>query len=367
MQLLPLDASKYWPLLWPALAFVVATTVALGLRALLLAGLRRWPAAQSLATYTTILRGPSILWCVAFGVYVANEVATDVALLPEAWHARIALLLQTLIVLSVTAMLAGVAGRVVASFGERAAVGGAVTGLAQTTARVMVLMLGLLVGLSVVGFQITPVLTALGVGGVAVALALQDTLANLFAGVHLLADRPIRVGDYVKIGDGSEGFVTDIGWRSTRLRSLANNAVVVPNQAVSKATIVNYSQPDSRLSLGFKVSVEYSADPDQVEAALRDEVTRALGSVRGLLRDPSPGVTLNPGFGEYSLDFNVGYSVVSYVDQYAVQDELRRRILRRFRREGITMAIPARSVHVNDGSPEAWSGAGRRRDETARA
>jgi small-conductance mechanosensitive channel len=84
---------------------------------------------------------------------------------------------------------------------------------------VVVFAVGVLVLLSALGLQITPVLTALGVGGLAVALALQDTLANLFAGLHLLADKPIRVGDYVKVGDAAEGFVIDIGWRSTRIRS----------------------------------------------------------------------------------------------------------------------------------------------------
>jgi len=354
-----LDVTMAWPLFWPALAFVVATAVALGLRAALLVGLRRWPRAESVAAFTAALRGPSALWCVAIGLYVANEVATDAALLPDHWHARIGVLLEALIVLSVTVMVAQITSRMVAGFGERTAVGGGVTGLAQTTARVMVFILGLLIGLSILGVQITPVLTALGVGGVAVALALQDTLANLFAGVHLLADKPIRVGDYVKVSDAAEGFVVDIGWRSTRMRSLANNVMVIPNQTVAKATITNYSQPDSRLSLGLKVSVDYSEDPDHVEAVLRDEATRALDRVRGLLREPPPGVSLNPGFGESSLDFNVGYSVASFVDQYAVQDELRRRILRRFRREGISMAIPARSVHVNGSGVAANSGSGK--------
>ncbi len=169
-------------------------------------------------------------------------------------------------------------------------------------------------------------------------LALQDTLANLFAGVHLLADRPIRVGDYVKVADNAEGFVVDIGWRATRIRSLSNTIIVVPNQMVSRATITNYTLPDARLALGLKISVEYSVDLDHVQAVLLDEVTRAVGAVPGLLDDPAPAVSLIPGFGEYSLDFTVGYHVSTFVDQYRVQDELRKRLLRRllFRREGFT-------------------------------
>src|SRR2546429_328365 len=108
---------------------------------------------------------------------------------------------------------------------------------------------GVLVLLSVLGIHITPILTALGVGGLAVALALQDSLANLFAGMHLLADKPIRVGDYVKIADTTEGYVVDIGWRSTRIRMLQNTVVVVPNKKVAESIITNYDLPGPRPSL----------------------------------------------------------------------------------------------------------------------
>jgi small-conductance mechanosensitive channel len=349
-------AIEVWALFWPALALVAATAAAFTVRAVMFRSLRRWSRSESAASFTAALRRPSVLWCVAFGLYVAAEVAADGRLLPAHWHARIAMLLQALVVLSITVMLAGVAGRMVTGLGDKTALGGSVTGLARTTARVIVFIVGLLIMLTLVGIQIAPLLTALGVGGLALALALQDTLANLFAGIHLLADRPIRVGDYVKIGDAGEGTVADIGWRSTRLRSLSNTVITVPNQTVAKATITNCSLPDSRMSFGLKVSVDYSADPDHVEAVMRDEVNQAFEGIPGLLREPPPSVSLIPGFGEYSIDWSIGYSVATFVDQYPVQDELRRRILRRFRREGISMAIQVRSVHV-DGATTATNGA----------
>src|SRR5207302_9529306 len=100
-----------------------------------------------------------------------------------------------------------------------------IAGLGQAVVRGVVFLIGFLVLLDALGIQITPILTALSVGGLAVALALQDTLSNLFAGVHLLADKPIRVGDYVKIADTVEGYVVDIGWRSTCVSILQNKAV----------------------------------------------------------------------------------------------------------------------------------------------
>jgi small-conductance mechanosensitive channel len=283
---------------------------------------------------------------VVLGLYVANEVARDASLMPARWHERLGLLLEVGVILSVTITLAGLTGRAIRQVSERQALGGTVTGLAHTTTRVTVCVVGVLVLLSALGVQITPVLTALGVGG-SVALALQDTLANLFAGVHLLADQPIRVGDYVKVADNVDGVVVDIGWRATRLRSLSNTIIVVPNQTVSRAVITNFSLPDARLALGLKVSVAYSADPDHVQAILLDETTRAIGEVPGLLGDPTPAVSLIPGFGEYSLDFTVGYHVATFVDQYAVQHELRRRLHRRLRTEGIAICVPTQTIHLS--------------------
>jgi len=214
-------------------------------------------------------------------------------------------------------------------------------------------VVGGLVLLGALGVQITPLLTALGVGGLAVALALQDTLGNLFAGLHLLADRPIRVGDYVKIGDSIEGFVVDVGWRSTRVRLLQNNVVIVPNSNVAKSTIINYDLPESRMALLIRVSVDYASDPDRVAAVLIDEATRAVGDVPNLLGDPPPRAQLIPGFGESGLEFTLVVQIVRFVEQFPVQDELRKRILRRFRAEGITIPYSTRVVHVRGDGPPA--------------
>jgi small-conductance mechanosensitive channel len=339
-------------LFWPSVAFLLAALGTLVLRAVLLGAVKRWaPRSSVVQAFGDAIRIPSLLWCAVFGLYVASEVALESASLPERVHAHIALLLEAAVIVSVTITGANLLSTLVARAGEWQALGGAVTGLAQTVTRAVVFIVGLLILLSVFGVQITPILTALGVGGLAVALALQDTLANLFAGLHMLADKPIRLGDYVKIGDNVEGYVIDVGWRSTRIRSLANNVLVLPNQTVAKATITNYDLPESRMGIGLKVSVDQAADPKRVVAILLDEVTKAAGEVPGLLGDPAPGVSFIPGFGEYSLDFTVGCQIARFVDQYPVQDELRRRILARLRAEGVTMAVPARVIRVSDGLP----------------
>src|SRR5881296_793967 len=335
--------SAMWRLVWPAVAFVVTVVAALALRALLARALRRRTRAQDgLAAFLRAVRLPSFLWTAVLALYVAIEASE----LPPRLTAGLETVFQAALILSVTFTAASLVATLVGHASERRALGLQVTGLAQTVARVTIYIVGALVLLSVLGIHVTPILTALGVGGLAVALALQDTLSNPFAGMHLLADRPIRVGDYVKIADSVEGYVVDVGWRSTRVRMLQDSVVVVPNKRVAESIITNYDLPQSRLGLQIRVSVGYESDPDQVEALLVDEATRAARDVPGLLDDPRPSARLIPGFGESSLDFTVACQVESFVVQYPVQHELRKRILRRLRAEGIEMPFPTRTVEL---------------------
>jgi small-conductance mechanosensitive channel len=332
-----------WELFWPGVTALAVTLTALIFRSALLRTLRRWLGpTNALQVLLAAVRFPSMLWCVVFGLFVAIQ-TIDPALLPRRLAVQLNVLLEAAVILSATFTVAAVLGTLVAAAGERRALGVGVTGLARAAVRVFVLVIGGLILLDVLGVQITPLLTALGVGGLAVALALQDSLSNLFAGVHLLADRPIRVGDYVKIADTIEGYVVDVGWRSTRVRTLQNNVMIVPNKRVAESVIVNYDMPERRMGLTLTVGVAYGSDPERVEAVLMDEARKAAADVTGLLAEPAPSVRLIPGFGLYGLEFTLGCQVASFVDQYAVQHELRKRVLQRLRAEGIELPYPIES------------------------
>ena len=333
--------ATMWQLFWPAVAFLAVTVSALLFRATLTHALRRWLGPATVQLYLRTIRLPSILWCLVLGLYVAIEMVE----LPRRLAVELHTLLQAAIIISVTFTVAGVLGSLAAAAGERRALGIGVTGLVRTAVRGTILLIGLLVLLDALGVQITPLLTALGVGGLAVALALQDTLSNLFAGVHLLADKPIRVGDYVKIAETIEGYVIDVGWRSTRVRMLQHNVVIVPNKRVAESVITNYDMPERRMAMLLPVAVAYASDPDHVERVLTDEAGKAVGELPGLLAEPAPLARLM-GFGAYSLDFTLICQVASFVDQYLVQHELRKRILRRFRDEGIDIPYPVRTIEV---------------------
>ena len=334
-------------LVWPALLFVAATVIALLVRALLLSGIRRWARAPNgWSSLAQAVRVPSVLWSIVLGLWIAIDVAGETEQLPRRLSQQFGLILEVAIILSVTLTVAGILSTLIQRASERQALGGPITGLGQAVVRGVVLIVGFLVLLASLGIQITPILTALGVGGLAVALALQDTLSNLFAGAHLLADKPIRVGDYVKVADTVEGYVVDIGWRSTRVRMLQNMVVTIPNKRVAESIITNYDMPDPRLTLLIRVSVDYGSDVELVERLLIEEATGAVGEVAGLMATPSPSARLIPGFGDFSLDFTLSCQVASFTDQFAVQHELRKRILRRLGVEGIRIPVQVRAAEL---------------------
>jgi len=329
-----------WPrLFWPVVALVVVTVAALLFRNALILGFRRWTGQRATEDSLVLqaIRLPSLLWCVVLGLFVAIEMAE----LPPRLAVQIHAVLEAAIILSVTMTVAGVLDSLVAAASERRALAVGVTGLFRTSVRLVVLVVGGLVLLSSLGIAVTPILTALGVGGLAVALALQDTLSNFFAGAHLLADKPIRVGDYVRLSaENVEGHVVDVGWRSTRLRMLQNNVVVVPNKRVAESIITNYDLGETRMAVLIRVRVDYDADAELVERLLVDEATRAVGQVDGLLAEPPPSARLIPGFGDYALEFTLACQVRSFVDQFSVQHELRKRVLKRLRAERIRIPLP---------------------------
>jgi small-conductance mechanosensitive channel len=180
----------------------------------------------------------------------------------------------------------------------------------------------------------------------AVALALQDTLSNLFGGFYVAVAGQVRLGDYIKLNTGEEGYVTDIGWRSTTMRALANNLIVVPNAKLAQAIVTNFNLPEKRMSASFSVTVGYECDPDRVEQVLNEVLAGAVGEVKGLLADPAPAVTFDPGFGESGMVFQLSVQVGEFADQFPVRNELKKRVLRSLRGEGMGIPYPARTVYL---------------------
>lgn len=290
------------------------------------------------------LKTPSILWCIAIGLYIGVGVSD----LSEKYVPYISKAIHIIIIFSITIASANLAGRIFRNYVQSSNLPIPTTGLAYGILKGSILVMGFLIILSVLGISITPLITALGVGGLAVALALQDTLANLFAGIHILMEKAVRVGDYIRLETGQEGYVDDITWRTTRIRMVPNNMVMIPNSKLSQSIVTNYHLPEKRMALLIPVGVSYDSDPDHVEMVLLDEARKGVGEISGLLGDPEPFVRLIPGFGQHSLDFTLTCQVREFADQNLVQHELRKRILKRFRAEGIEIPFPQRTVHMRE-------------------
>ncbi len=223
--------------------------------------------------------------------------------------------------------------------------------------RLLFIILATVIILENLGIHLVAVWTTLGVGSVAIALGLQETLSNAFAGLYIMADQPVVPGDYIKLDSGQEGYVVRIGWRATSLRTLGNNFIFVPNASMAKAVITNYSRPEERMSLTIPVSAAYGADPGRVERILVDVAQQAAhAGLEGLLAHPEPSVRLIPGFGPSSLDFSLNVQLRRFVDQYVVQSELRKRIIDRFSKEGIEMPFPTQTVLFDETALNAIRG-----------
>ena len=224
-------------------------------------------------------------------------------------------------------------------------------GLLRLMVRAAVYSLALLVLLGSLGISITPLVASLGVGSLAVALALQPSMQQMFAGLYLVMDRPIRVGDFVRIESGEEGQVEAIGWRTVRIRVLQDNVVIVPNDRMASSVIFNYSQPGPESLVMLEVGVAYDSDLDRVEAIATD-VARSIAAETGLTDvTHAPRVRFDR-FGDSAIQMTVIVRANDVLDRFEIRSALLRRLHSRFRAEGIVIPFPMRTVQVEHRSPE---------------
>jgi small-conductance mechanosensitive channel len=193
------------------------------------------------------------------------------------------------------------------------------------------------------GFDTTAIITGLGVGTLAVALALQDTLANFFAGVHILVDKPFREDDYIKLADGSaEGIVDEIGWRTTRLITPTMNELVVPNSKLAGSIVENFSNPKGHSGVSYSVGVDYKEDVNEVEKVI-SECLANVAKKDERIRPESIWVRFD-SFGEYALNFKFGYEVNGYASRNLILKEVNKELFYAFKQHKINVPFPVMIV-----------------------
>ena len=213
--------------------------------------------------------------------------------------------------------------------------------------RWVVFVIGGLIILRSLGISITPILGTLGVGGLAVALALQDTLANVFSGIYMTLARHVRIGDFVKLESGEEGYVFDIGWRATKVRMLPNNVVIIPNSKLSQSVITNYYMPVQEMSVLVQVGVHYDSDLKHVEKVTIEVGEEVLKEVQGGVAGFKPFIRYHT-FNDFSIDFSVILRAKEFVDNYMIKHEFIKRLHERYNKEGIVIPFPIRDVYMKE-------------------
>ena len=220
----------------------------------------------------------------------------------------------------------------------------------ETLGGTLILILGLFWVLSSMGVEITVFLAGIGVVGLVLAFALQDTLSNYFSGLHLMLDRPFDIGDTLQVDDKFLR-VRKIGFRSTRLYNIYRHEIVImPNNVIANLTLVNLTQPDLEYRIRIDVGVAYGSSVEKVKEILFEAVHAQEETI---LDDPNrQPVVRFKDFGESALKFRVAFFIHNVFDQWAIGTKVREHIDRRFHEEGIIVPFPQRTVSFLGPGPE---------------
>ena len=284
------------------------------------------------------IRGLPRIWCVAIGVYWTIHTIS----LVDSIRSALSCILFTIIVFSVTRVTARVFDQLIEINTADAIRDPANSSLLTNLVTTAIYACGVVFVLDYYEISVAPIITALGIGGMAIALGLQEMLANIFAGMHLLLSKQIHVGDHIRLSTGEEGIVTDITWRYTTIQTIAKNNVIVPNKIVASATITNYDMPTEELSITIPVGVAYDSDLDRVES-LTLEIARQVTGWQEDSPFAQPIVRFTE-FADSSINFNAILYLPRSADRVITRHEFIKALSRRYREEGINIPFPIRTI-----------------------
>ena len=213
--------------------------------------------------------------------------------------------------------------------------------IAGKASRVVVSLIGLLLILHLWGLQIGPLLTSLGIASIAIAFALQTTLGNIFGGMSIILDKSVKVGDKIKLDDQTLGTVMDVGLRSTKIKTLDNELVTVPNGKLAESKILNYQKPDPTVRISVPFGVEYGTSASKV----RKTVIDAIKKMPKVLKEPEPEVHFME-MADSALVFHALFYVANFDDKINVRSEAVEEIYNALNKSKIVIPFPARTVYL---------------------
>jgi len=293
------------------------------------------------------IRWMPLVWCTAAGIWAA----TGVGGLSDSLQLRINQALKVAVIVSFTMIAMRLASGAIQRLPSRDQDRLPSTSLVSNLVNLVIGTIGLFLILQNLNIEITPLITALGIGGLAVALALQDTLGNLFAGVSIIVAGQIRTGDYIRMDSGEEGFVTDVKARNTTIRTFPdNNLVVIPNSVLASRVVTNYSLPRRALLVAVPVGVAYDSDLEHVERVTVEVAKEVLEKLEKRPGETEPAVRYRE-FGDSSINFNVLLPASRFRNQFLIKHEFIKALHARFDREGIEIPFPIRTVYHRSPPP----------------
>lgn len=287
----------------------------------------------------------------AAGALVGANMAAVRLDLDAATLQRTHTVLEVAAIVVATAFAARILGRMVLAYTSRQDTRLPSSSIFVNVTRGIIWVVGGLIVLAALDISIAPLITALGVGGLAIGLALQPTLENLFAGVQVLMSGQVGPGDFIRLETGEEGWVQDVTWRNTTIKMMSNDLIIVPNATIGKSRVTNFTSMDEHHSIIVPVGVAYGSDLEHVERVTYEVASEAQLELPGAVRDWEPIVRFYD-FGDSAMQLRAILRVEQYSERFPVQHEFIKRLYRRYNEEGIVIPFPQRTVHVVSSTEE---------------
>jgi small-conductance mechanosensitive channel len=294
-------------------------------------------------TIISILKRPLIFWFTILGLMLSSQMLD----LNEKAKSIVETISTIILVISIVMVLSKLTVELVNYYYKKRNQIIQATSIISNIIRVIFFIIGLSFVLNILGYSLTPIITALGIGGLAVALALQDTLSNLFSGLYITVSKQVRAGDYIQLENGSEGFVHDTGWRSTTLLLPSNNYIIIPNTKLAQSIITNYSLPNTKTFVSLGIKVDHNVDIEKVEEIIMDEFQKVSQNIVGIEIDPAPVLAFSPGIQEYYIEYSLGFFVSKYADRAPILNAARKAIYIRLTKENIRF-YPIKTINLKD-------------------
>ncbi len=266
--------------------------------------------------------------------------------IPDQYALYVGNLLSILLIASITHAFAKLVVGLLELWSKKQGGGFPSTTIFTNIVWITVYVIGLLIILDNLDISIAPMLTALGVGGLAVSLALKDTLSDVFAGLHILLSKKVEPGDFVSLDSGEMGYIQNISWRNTKMLERSNNLIHIPNTKLSTAIIKNYDSGDPSFSVKIPLGVSYNSDLDHVGQVVMEVAKELHDSMEEVNKDAEPSFKFR-AFGESSIDLAVYFRGNKYGDQNPIIHEFIKRVHKRFSKEGIDIPYPVRTIVQN--------------------